>query len=117
KEKENTTLSPSVSALPTVPNCPHQEIIAAYHKYLPTLPQVRVWNDSRKKKLVARWREETARQNVDWWRDLFSWIASCNPHLIGDNERQWTADLEWIVTANNFIKVIEGKCQRKGEDA
>ncbi|MGE8398461.1 MAG: helix-turn-helix domain-containing protein, partial [Burkholderiales bacterium] len=38
--------------------CPHEAIIAAYHKELPTCPVVQGWSDSRQKHLRARWKAD-----------------------------------------------------------
>ena len=42
-------------------------------------------------------------------------IRSCAdmPHLQGQNDRGWTADLEWITADKNFIKICEGKYEVK----
>ena len=45
---------PPVSSKAADP-CPHQAIIDLYHQTLPTGRQVRIWNETRKAKLRARW--------------------------------------------------------------
>lgn len=109
---------------PTVPDCPHEEIIALYHEVLPSNPQVREWNATRRSYLRSRWREK-ARPNgvtqgyttVDgglaWWREFFAYVAE-SPFLTGrtngrDGRPPFVADLEWLVKPSNFAKVIEGK--------
>ncbi|MBK5942737.1 hypothetical protein CCR79_02445 [Halorhodospira halophila] len=100
----------------TAPDCPHREIIQAYHDELPMCPQVRpeLWKGERAAKLRARWREDEKRQNVDWWRKLFRRIRQTCPFLIGQSEpppgrRPFQADLEWIVSPKNFVKILEGR--------
>jgi len=106
-DKENT-----IGNSGAVTDCPHDEIISLYHELLPVCPQVRVWTDKRKKMLRARWREDTKRQNVEWWKKYFSFVASCD-FLVGKGggERPFFADLEWLVNPSNMVKVIEGKYQ------
>ncbi len=58
-----------------VPACPHQEIIDLYHRVLPMGRQVRIWNDTRRAKLRARWREDSKRQRIEWWERFFSYVA------------------------------------------
>jgi hypothetical protein len=99
-------------------DCPHEEIIAAYHETLPTLPHVRQWTAKRKGYLRARWDESAERQTVQWWREFFAYVGGC-PFLVGkvggrDGRASFEADLEWLVTEGNFVKVIEGKYEPKG---
>ncbi len=93
-------------------SCPHQEIINLYHQSLPTGRQVRIWNDTRKAKLRARWTEDAKRQNLDWWAKFFNYIAESD-FLTGKistaGRKPFEIDLEWIVTPANFVKIVEGK--------
>lgn len=99
------------------PDCPHQDIIQAYHEELPMLPRVRpdLWGGERAKKLRQRWREDSRRQSVDWWRKLFRRIRETCPFLLGQVDpppgkaRAFQADLEWIVSPKNFAKILEGR--------
>jgi len=91
--------------------CPHQEIIALYHEVLPSLPKVRVWDNSRKKILRSRWAEDVQRQNLDWWRKFFEYVSG-SPWLMGQNEKGWSADLEWLVRPSNFGKIANGRYHR-----
>jgi hypothetical protein len=93
--------------------CPHQEIIALYHQVLHQLPEVKIWNHQRQRFLRQRWKEETKRQDLTWWNDFFEFIRDKCPFLLGQNEKGWQADLEWIVRPNNFVKIIEGKYELK----
>ncbi|MEM4359695.1 MAG: hypothetical protein QXT45_04145 [Candidatus Bilamarchaeaceae archaeon] len=86
--------------------CPHEEIIALYHKLLPQLPQVRVWNEQRRRLLQARWREDPSRQNLAWWEEFFKTVAK-SPFLLGE-KTDFRATLEWLVRPGNFAKVCEG---------
>jgi len=97
-------------------DCPHQEIINLYHDILPMGRQVKVWNETRKAKLRARWREASERQSLDWWGRLFFYIAK-SEFLTGKastkDRAPFEIDLEWIVTPSNFIKIVEGKYHRE----
>jgi hypothetical protein len=93
-------------------DCPHLKIVSLYHDHLPALPRVRQWTEKRQKWLRARWNEDPDRQNLEWWEAFFKYIATC-PHLIGVNDRNWTADLEWICNSTNFVKIIEGRYEKK----
>jgi hypothetical protein len=101
KERSNTLVLSQADD-----NCPHQKIIDLYHEKLPMLNRVKVWNAKRQSQLRTRWKEETSRQNLDYWERLFEFIAESD-YLTG-KINGWRADLEWITNSTNFTKIIEG---------
>ena len=85
---------------------PYQKIADLYNDIAEKLPNIRKVNDQRKRHLKARWNEEG---NIDVFEEVFE-IAENTPFLTGDNERNWTADFDWIIKNNsNFNKILEGK--------
>lgn len=92
--------------------CPHSEIIALYHEILPELARVKTWDGARPISLRARWREDKKRQSLDYWRRFFTHVAKSD-FLMGrvqsKDRTPFVADLEWLITARNFAKIIEGK--------
>jgi hypothetical protein len=97
--------------------CPQQDIVDLYHDVLPELRQVRDWTAQRQKLLRGRWREDKKRQDLDWWRELFAYVRSCD-FLMGrspgrNGEAPFEADLEWIVRPRNLVKIIEGKYENR----
>lgn len=110
---------------PALPNCPHEEIIQAYHEQLPTLPRVKVWNEDRESNLRARWRERcaqgkysTTEEGLAYWTRLFKHVNDC-PWLMGQitprDGKPFFADLAWLVKPENFAKLIEGKYDRRAD--
>jgi len=97
-------------------SCPHQQIIDLYHQHLPTGRRVKLWNAIRQAKLRARWREDKKRQSLAWWERFFAYIAKSD-FLTGKTDTPgrtpFELDLEWIITPNNFPKIIEGKYHRE----
>jgi uncharacterized protein YdaU (DUF1376 family) len=105
-----------------LPDCKHSEVIALYHQNLPTLRKVEVWNATRQGYLRQRWREVAldltkvgpikAEDVLNWWADFFQHISK-SKFLTGKTNskdgRAFTADLEWILKASNFAKIVEGK--------
>ncbi|WP_233472271.1 YdaU family protein [Cupriavidus respiraculi] len=95
------------------PACPHQAIIALYHQLLPMCPGIREWTPARAQALRARWSEDTKRQHLDYWRRLFGYVAESD-FLTGrtgaaDGRKPFVASLDWIVKAENFAKIREGR--------
>lgn len=95
------------------PPCPHQQIVDAYHRILPTLARVTSMSATRKSHLGARWREKRKRQSVDWWERLFTFVAA-SPFLLGDKPERngkaaWRVSFVWLIKSEeNLLKVIEG---------
>jgi len=87
--------------------CPHDAIIAAYHKELPNCPEVRGWSETRKQHLRARWKGDPVRQTVEWWRGLFEWMKDSD-YLMG-KVNSFQVSLPWLIKSEeNLLKVIEG---------
>ena len=105
-----------------LPNCDHPSVVDLYHKHLPTLRRVEVWNDARQGYLRQRWREvalelsvkqEVKREDVlNWFADFFDHVGT-SKFLTGKvndkSGRSFAADLEWLIRPSNFAKIIEGK--------
>jgi hypothetical protein len=87
-------------------SCPHEKIIELYHKILPECSKVKVWSDTRRKKLRSRWREDPKRQELDWWRVYFENVRLCF-WFTTENKKNWYPNLEWLVESRNLINVIE----------
>jgi Protein of unknown function (DUF1376) len=95
---------------PEKPDCPHKEIIALYHEILPMCPKIREWTPSRAQLLRARWSENKDRQNLDYWRRFFTYVAESD-FLTGrtssPGRKPFHASLEWMCKAENFTKIRE----------
>ena len=95
------------SSSEAIASCPHDEIVNLYHSKLPTLRKMKIWNDKRQKTLRTRWRENPKHQTLEFWEGYFNYVSQ-SQFLMG-NSNGFQADLEWLINASNFIKVVEGK--------
>lgn len=106
----------------TVPDCPHQAVLALWAEVLPAMPQHNpgMWNGTRADHLRARWREtavaekwETEADGLAYLRRLFVYIgrsAFLTGRSKGGGDRPpFVAELAWIVNPQNWAKVHEGK--------
>jgi uncharacterized protein YdaU (DUF1376 family) len=105
------------------PDCPQQEILDLWQKHLPHLTQHRVWEGTRRATLRARWVQaskpsayspegyKTRQDGLAWWDELLGYIAKDTRLAAGfeTNGRVWKPDLEWVINATNFQKIIDGK--------
>ena len=83
------------------------DIIAAFNKILPELPQAEVLTASRIQTLNMRISEDPARQTIDWWRQYFERVRIF-PWLMGRNPNNWKATFDWLTGEDGMRKVIEG---------
>ena len=96
KEEENK--KPTEQA----PRVPYQQIMDAYN--LLPLSNIIELTDKRKKDL--------ARVYKKYGKDAISTVfnnINNSGFLIGENDRGWKADFDWIFKASNFIKILEGR--------
>lgn len=114
----NISLSGSI-----FPPCPQKELLNLWRKHLPHLTQPRSWEGSRQANLRQRWIQAgkpsdyspegytTVHDGLRWWDSFFAYIANDTSLSKGfeSNGRTWRPDLEWIVNATNFQKIIDGK--------
>lgn len=116
KKREPTVLVGKASPY-RPPPCPNDEIVGLYHSRLPALPAVAVLNDSRKRAISSRWRDVCASEKFDkaagleWFDWYFSHVAKSSflmGQTPGKSGRIWRADIDFLMTANKFPKVIEG---------
>jgi hypothetical protein len=113
---------PSLSGT-TFPPCPHKELLSLWGKHLPQLTQPRSWEGSRQSNMKQRWIQagkpsdyspegyKTTEGGIKWWDSFFCYIAKDTKLSAGfeSQGRTWRPDLEWIVNATNFQKIIDGK--------
>ena len=114
-------LRPSLALVPPSPEplpCPHERIVAAYHRLLPSLPRVREWTPLRRSHLAARWKAKRDRQSVEWWEQIFAY-AGKSPFLLGqsparDGRKPFVLTLDWLVKSeDNLVKLIEGRYEEQ----
>ena len=109
--------SPNRKAKATVPV---QQVLQTYNDVLGNrLPKAQMLNDKRKRVIAQRWREMLNSQDpsgqmrftdtasgLSWSCKLFAKVAR-NRHWMGENDRGWRADLDWILKPDNFVKILE----------
>ena len=107
-DNDNDNVPPYIppGGSPKTEPVPYKEIVELYHSICKSYPKLRNVSESRKKAIAARWKEHG--QNLDTFRELFT-RAEASPFLKGRNDRNWTADFNWLMNSDNMAKVLEGK--------
>jgi len=103
--------------------CPQEEILKLWAKHLPHLAQPRSWEGTRRANTKQRWTQasrpsqyspdgyQTEADGIKWWDSFFNYIARDTSLSNGfeSQGRTWRPDLEWVMNATNFQKIIDGK--------
>ena len=73
------------------------------------LAQITMMTDARKAAVKARVSEHGKESIKAVFRKVLA-----SPFLLGSNDRNWRADFDWIFKPTNYIKILEGKYDNKG---
>lgn len=86
----------------------YQRIADMYNTLCPSFPAVKSLSDARKKAIKARLRN----YSVDDFRKLFE-MAEASAFLKGANNRNWSANFDWLIKDANMAKVLDGNYNDK----
>jgi len=67
-------------------------------------------NKDRRAKIQARWAESSVHQDLDFWNDFFTQVATSD-FLMGrlqGRDTQFRCTFDWLIAPSNFVKVVEG---------
>jgi len=99
--------------------CPIEELLELFHQECKSLPRVLMLSSTRRKHLVARWRDVDAEDNLtskeeglQIFKQIFQRVQKSD-FLSGRtqnrNGRVWKASFDWLILPNNFLKICEGQ--------
>lgn len=86
--------------------CKH--IVNLYHTTCVSYPKVKTLSDARKKAINARLKC----YSIDDFKTLFE-KAEASDFLKGSNDRDWSANFDWLIKDANMAKVIDGNYDNK----
>ena len=101
--------------------CEAEKVRQIYNELLPELPQCAMLTKSRRSHIEARFRQiakeekcKTSDEVLNSFRDFFTAVRS-SPFLMGlkdpgkGRSKAFRANLDWLMTESNFVKVCEGR--------
>lgn len=104
KGKESKEKSAAVAADPLRPsNTDYQTIVDAYNRTCVSFPSVKFLSDSRKKAIHARLNT----YSLGDFQTMFE-KAEKSDFLKGANDRNWSANFDWMIKDANFAKILDG---------
>ena len=86
----------------------YQQIVDMYNALCPSFPSVKSLSDARKKAIKARMNT----YSIEDFEELFKKAESSN-FLKGGNNRNWTANFDWLIKDSNIAKVLDGNYDNK----
>lgn len=93
---------------------PYVRIVELYHSICISYPRIVKIEGTRKKAVAARWRTYGGQQEaMGIFKRLFE-KTEASTFLKGGNDKNWSADFDWIMKPSNMAKVLEGKYDNKG---
>lgn len=84
-------------------NTDYKSLVDLYHSICKSFPSVRSLSDARKKAIKARLNT----YSLDDFKTVFE-NAEASAFLKGSNDRNWSANFDWLIADKNFVKVLEG---------
>lgn len=101
-------------AKPSADRIPYAKIVELYNRVCGhILPNCQKLTDKRRAAIKRAWHLSFAggfpfRGNADFWEGYFNDCLT-NPHWTGANDRQWKADLEFLLREDKILKVLEAQ--------
>jgi predicted phage replisome organizer len=86
-----------------------QSVVDLFHSICVSFPKVRSLSDARKKAIKARLNTYT----MEDFKTVFE-NAEASSFLKGSNDRNWSANFDWLIADKNIAKVLEGNYADKG---
>lgn len=88
--------------------CTYQQIADMYNNICSSFPAIRSLSDARKKAIKARLNT----YSVEDFKTVFE-NAEASTFLKGGNDRNWTANFDWLIKDTNMAKVLDGNYNDK----
>lgn len=82
----------------------YKSLVDLYHSICKSFPAVRALSEARKKAIKARLNT----YSLEEFKTVFH-NAEASSFLKGSNDRNWSANFDWLIADKNFVKVLEGK--------
>lgn len=85
-----------------------KQVVDLYHSVCTSYPSVKTLSEARRKAIKARLNT----YSLDDFRTLFE-KAEASAFLKGSNDRNWTANFDWLIKDANMAKVIDGNYDKQ----
>lgn len=86
----------------------YQQVADLYNEICISFPKCTTLSENRKKAIKARLKTYT----LEDFKTMFT-LAEQSDFLKGKNDRNWSANFDWLIKDSNFAKVVEGNYSNK----
>ena len=86
----------------------YQQVADMYNEICISFPKCTTLSENRKKAIKARFNT----YSLEDFKKLFT-LAEQSNFLKGQNERNWSANFDWLIKDSNFAKVLDGNYNNK----
>lgn len=104
-DKEKKSISDDIPEKPAREPVDYKAIADLYNSVCVSLRPIKSLSEKRKKAIRARM---AAGRTLEDFKQLFE-LAEGSSFLKGKNNRDWSADFDWLVADANMAKVLDGK--------
>lgn len=87
------------------------QVVDLYHEICKSYPRLRGISENRRKAISARCKL----YRIEDFRIVFQ-NAENSGFLKGGNDRNWSANFDWMIKDTNFIKILEGRYNGRSND-
>ena len=107
EKKEDIPPTPLSGGAPPAEEAPvpFAKIMELYNSICISFPKIKVIDGQRRKAVAARWRTY---KSIEVFERLFR-LTEASDFMKGANEKNWSADFDWIMKPTNMAKTLEGK--------
>lgn len=109
KDIDKKSMSDDIPERPARQPVDYKAVADLYNTVCVSLRKVQSLSDKRKKAIRARMANG---RTMDDFRRLFE-MAEGSSFLRGENNRNWSADFDWLISDANMAKVLDGKYEDK----
>lgn len=107
-ERDNNNTVCYMSTSVDEPKTKPADIVTLFHDICKSYPKVRAMSENRRKAINARLRTH----GVDAIKEVFE-KAENSDFLKGRNNKNWSANFDWLMKDGNFCKVLDGNYDNK----
>ena len=107
QECKNENNDKNTTEKPSAVRVPYQKILDEYHSLLPELSSVQIYTDARKAKVKKVYMADKSHQADDYYQRYFNYVKQ-SPFLMGQTDKPFNCNFEWLMNINNMAKVVEG---------
>ena len=96
----------------------YNSVLEIYNDVLgDVMPKIRELTQPRKNRIKNLINKKGEDCFISWFNEYCLYIKQKCPFLIGDNNRNWKANFDWIIKPENMVKIEEGNYEQRNNNS